>query len=346
MYLICFGTRPELIKLIPIIIKFRENNIKFKSLFTGQHETLIKDFYKYINSPDVVLENVMEHGQTLNMLSSKILIKMDLIFNNNNFKYVIVQGDTTSSLAISLSAFHNKVKIIHIEAGLRTFDKYNPFPEEINRKIISSTADIHFCPTEISVTNLNNENIKDNVYLSGNTIVDMYKYITENTNPDNYIDKIIKENEKYIIITLHRRENRGNKMNYMWKQINDLSNKYKFVYITHPSLPESKNILNKENIILLDPINYENMVHLITNSSGIITDSGGIQEESVCANKKVLVCRETTERPETISSGFGKLIDTKIEENIDFLFENNNIINTNPYGDNVSDKILNVISSL
>jgi UDP-N-acetylglucosamine 2-epimerase (non-hydrolysing) len=340
MYLICFGTRPELIKCIPIIQKFKEKNISFKTLFTGQHEELIKDFYKYIDNPDFTFTNIMEHGQTLNELSSKILSKSNSLFKENQgvFDYVMVQGDTTTAYSFALSSFHFQIPLIHLEAGLRTNNKYSPFPEEINRRLISQIASIHLCPTQKSMENLHNENIRDNVYLTGNTIVDMYDYIQKNTNPDSYVKTLIKENENYFVVTLHRRENRGEKIKNMWEQLNQLSNKYKFFYISHPSLPESKKLLH-ENIIVLKPQNYENMIHLVLNSSGIITDSGGLQEEAVCAMKKVLVCRDTTERPETIECGIGKLIDTNIMDNITFFDEKMIDVIENPYGNNVSEKV-------
>lgn len=346
MYLICFGTRPELIKCIPIIQKFKEKNIHFKTLFSGQHETLIEDFYKYIDKPDFILTNIMEHGQTLNQLSSKILLNLNKLFIENNFSNIIVQGDTTTAYTIALSAFYFKIPVIHLEAGLRTNNKYSPFPEEINRRLISQIASIHLCPTKLSLENLQKEQITNKVYLVGNTIVDIYKYIFEKTNPSNKIQEIINNNKDYIVVTLHRRENRGEKMNLMWQQLNTLSIKYRFIYITHPSLPDSKNILDNSNIILLEPQDYESMVHLISNSKGIITDSGGLQEEAVCANKRILVCRDTTERPETIECGLGKLIDTKIIDNIKFFDEEIINLKENPYGNNVCEKIINIISRL
>ena len=335
MYLICFGTRPELIKLIPLIHKFKKENIQFKTLFSGQHENLIQDFYKYIDYPDYIFKNIMEHGQTLNKLAGKIINHMDELYDKELVTNVIVQGDTTTAFTIALSAFHRQIKIIHLEAGLRTNNKNSPFPEELNRRMISQLCDIHLCPTNISINNLQNEKITQNVYLVGNTIVDMYEYILKNTRPN----QDIQNYKDYILVTLHRRENRGEKINVMWKQLNDLSSKYKFIYITHPSLAESKKVLNN-NIIILEPQNYESMVHLIYNSKGIITDSGGLQEEAVCANKKVLVCRDTTERPETIECGLGKLVDTQITENISFLNEVSDYIIDNPYGNNVCEKII------
>ena len=343
MYLICYGTRPELIKLIPLIHKFKENNIEFKTLFSGQHEDLISIFNKYIDKPHYEFKKIMEHNQTLNSLSSKIMLKMDYIYNKETFDKIIIQGDTTTALTIALSAFHRNIDVIHLEAGLRTNNKHSPFPEELNRRMISQIASIHLCPTKKSFENLNNECIKENVYLVGNTIVDIYKYIINKTSPSKNIQTIVCTNNKYIVVTLHRRENRGDKMLSMWNQLNDLSSKYKFIYITHPSIPTSISILNSNNIIILDPLNYEDMVHLIANSSGIITDSGGLQEEAVCSNKKVLICRDTTERPETIECGLGKLINNNIYENITFLNETKTTIDINPYGINVCDKILKII---
>ena len=340
MYLICFGTRPELIKLIPLIQIFKEKNIQFKTLFSGQHENLIKDFYKYIDEPDYVFTNIMEHGQTLNQLSSKILLQSNQLFLENTFSHVIVQGDTTTAYSLALSAFHFQIPVIHLEAGLRTNDKYSPFPEEINRRLISQISSIHLCPTKMSIENLQKEQITNGVHLVGNTVVDIYKYIFENTIPSNKIQDIIDNNKEYIVVTLHRRENRGDKIFSMWNQLNTLSIKYKFVYITHPSLPDSKKILDNSNIILLDPQDYESMVHLISNSKGIITDSGGLQEEAVCANKRALVCRDTTERPETIDCGLGKLIDTQITENICFFDEEFIDVIDNPYGNDVCEKII------
>lgn len=340
MYLICYGTRPELIKLIPLINKFKEKNKKFLTLFSGQHQDLIKDFYNLVEKPNIILENVMERGQNLDSLVSKILLKMSFVFENNNIDDVIIQGDTSSSFAIALSSFHHKKNIIHVEAGLRTFNKYSPFPEEMNRVMISNLANIHLCPTSIALENLKKENIINNVYNVGNTIVDMFDFVSRNKTMNEKIKNLISEQNDYILVTLHRRENRGEKMENMWFQLNKLSEKYNIIYITHPSLPDAK---KKLKVKLIDPVDYVSMVHLILNCKGMITDSGGLQEEAVCAGKKVLICRDTTERPETISSGYGKLVDTKIIDNFLFLFDNIDDKNENPYGENVCDKIINLL---
>ena len=344
MYLITYGTRPEIIKIFPLIKKFIKNNIKFFTLFSGQHKDLYNNFKDLLPKPDFILENIMEHNQTLNKLSSKILCNIDkILVENDNITHIIVQGDTTTAFSIALAGFNHKKKIIHLEAGLRTHDKYSPFPEEINRTLISNIADIHLCPTNISVSNLNTENIYDNVYLVGNTIVDSFNYIYNNSSiPSNIYNLTINIINNYYLVTLHRRENRGKKIKNMWNQLNSLSNQCNFIYITHPSLSESTTYLNNK-IIKLDPQDYISMVFLIKNSKGIITDSGGIQEEAVCAQKKVLICRDTTERPETITTNWGILVYDNIIDNISFFdIENKNIL-SNPYGENVCDKIIQLI---
>lgn len=346
MYLICYGTRPEIIKLFPLIKNFQKNNIFFKTLFTGQHEDLISDFYSLIPKPDFLLKNLMEQGQSLNKLTYKILFKMEDILNTNkDIKNIIVQGDTTSAFSIALCGFYNKIKIIHLEAGLRTFDKQSPFPEEANRCLISQITDIHLVPTINAKNNLLKENITNNVYNVGNTIVDSYSYVLKNIDMPNSIKHIINKYEKYIIITLHRRENRDN-MIKLWNQLNEISKIYakiKLIYIKHHSLPEVVDHLIND-ILLINPLDYISMVYLIKNSYGIISDSGGLQEEAICANKKILICRNTTERQETIDYNYGKLINCNIINNFSFLFDYSNINNSfNPYGYNVCDKIIEII---
>tara|TARA_B110000211_G_scaffold233910_1_gene301578 strand:- start:3622 stop:4698 length:1077 start_codon:yes stop_codon:yes gene_type:complete len=357
MYLICYGTRPEIIKVFPVINAFAKNKIKFNTLFSGQHQDLFTQFKHIIPTPTFILDNIMTHNQTLNQLSSKILNKIDtILLEHKDIQYIIVQGDTTTAYSIAMAGFHHKKTIIHLEAGLRTFNKYSPYPEEINRALLSRIADIHLCPTEQSIVNLQSEGIANKVYLIGNTVVDAFEHIVSNYTMPHHIQKLIQAivNKKYYIVTLHRRENRGDIMKLLWNQLNTLSSTHTFIYITHPSLPEAYTYL-KDTIIKMDPQDYISMVFLIKNSAGIITDSGGLQEEAVCAKKKVLVCRNTTERPETISSGWGKLIHTNILNNIEFLDNSDNTGNTtgddsipriNPYGTNVCDKIINIVQSL
>ena len=334
MYLFCYGTRPEMIKMFPLIEAFDKNNIPYKTLFSGQHKDLFKQFKNYLPTPDFIMKT-MEKKQSLNKLSSKIFAQYDNI-DLTGITHVIVQGDTTTAYILAMAAFNKKLKVVHLEAGLRTNNKYSPFPEEMNRKLISSIANIHLCPTEIAVNNLKKEGITRDVYLVGNTVVDAFELISNKR-------KVLEQ--PTLLVTLHRRENRKH-MHILWEQLNTISKTKRIVYLVHPSLKEeAKNYLD-ENIIRLNGVCYEDMVELIKGSEGIITDSGGLQEEAVCAGKKVLVCRDTTERPETIESGWGKLVGKDIIENLDFLYEKKTKDNRlkNPYGKDVCKKIINVLN--
>lgn len=341
MYLFCYGTRPEIIKQFPLIKEFEKRKIKYKTLFTGQHLDLVKDYYNLIGDPDYTLENVLKPGQSLNQLVSKILSKTDILLTENI--KLIVQGDTSTAFAVALAGFQNNNKVIHLEAGLRTFNIRSPFPEEANRSLISKISDIHFCPTRKAVANLKAEGIKKNVFLVGNTIVDSFKYIDEYGIPSEGVKKIVSKNTPYIICTLHRRENKKNLVK-LWRDINKIHNRKKIIYINHPSITKSAQYLSK-NVLQINPVSYQDMIYLIKNSNGIISDSGGIQEEVVSAKKNILICRDTTERPETVDSGYGKLIGLDIADNIDFL-DNKNHNNKNPYGKNVSQKITDILCEL
>lgn len=342
MFLVCYGTRPELIKLFPVINKLKEKNLPYKTLFSGQHKNLIKEYKEMVDEPTFTLEGVFEKGQSINSLVSKIINKSSKILESDNFK-VIVQGDAGTTMAIALSSFNTLNEIIHVEAGLRTNNLLSPFPEEANRKIITQIANYHFCPTEEAENNLKKEGVVKNVFTVGNTIVDSFDAILTKPLKNKKLQALIDNSQEYYLCTLHRRENRGENFIEMWKQLSEVSLKKNVIYIKHPSVTGSENYL-KNNVKIIDPVSYEEMLHLIKNSSGLITDSGGIQEEAVCAQKNVLICRDTTERPETIDSGFGKLVGTNILKNIKFLESNNDLNRKNPYGKNVSEKIVNILS--
>ena len=333
MFLFCYGTRPEMIKMFPLIDKFNKNKIPYKTLFSGQHKDLFEQFKNYLPTPDFLMD-IMEKDQSLNRLTSKIFKQIDIL-DLSGVTHIIVQGDTTTAYAMAMGAFNKKLKVVHLEAGLRTYNKYSPYPEEMNRTLISKIADIHLCPTEIAVNNLKREGIINNVFLVGNTVVDAFELISGN-------NKILEQ--PTLLVTLHRRENRPY-MKLLWNQLNIISETKRIIYLVHPSLKEEAYKYLDERITKLNGVCYEEMVKLIKESGGIITDSGGLQEEAVCAGKKVLVCRDTTERPETIGSGWGKLVGVKILENIDFLYEKKKKDNElkNPYGENVCDKIVNVL---
>jgi UDP-N-acetylglucosamine 2-epimerase (non-hydrolysing) len=335
MFLFCFGTRPEIIKLFPLIQEFKEYNIPFKILFTGQHKDLHKNFHNLIHKYDFEL-SVMVKGQPLNLLVANILTQTEPIFQNNKFTHIVVQGDTATSYALALSAFFHKTKIIHIEAGLRTYHKYQPFPEEINRRMISHIADIHFVPTELSKNNLLKENINhQHIHIVGNTIIDALRLM-----------EIPSINSNKVIVTLHRRENRD-KLGVLLDQINKISfqHKFKIIVVKHPSITNEtyKKYLN-DSIKIIDPLPYIDFLKLLAQSKFIISDSGGIQEECTYFKKKILICRNFTERPEVIDSGFGILVGDNIIDNIKWAMKPLHKYKNNPFGDGfASRKIINVL---
>jgi len=272
---------------------------------------------------------------------ANILTQSEPIFENE-FSHIIVQGDTATSYALSLSAFFHKVKVIHIEAGLRTYHKYEPFPEEINRTMISHIADIHFVPTKLSADNLLKENINHkDIYIVGNTIIDAIRLM--NIEPS-------KSNN--VIVTLHRRENRD-KLEILLSQINTISFQHpslKFIVIKHPSISNKKyrEYLN-DSIKILDPLPYLTFIKLVASCRFIISDSGGIQEEVTYFKKKILICRNVTERPEVVTAKFGKLVGDNIVNNVKWamLSLKKEVLKKSPFGDGYScEKIVNILKKI
>ena len=326
MFLVCFGTRPEYIKVKSLI----DNLENVKTCFTGQHTNLLDGI-----KVDIKLDMV---NATLNRLNDIIIntLQNSKIFENIN--YVVVQGDTTSALSIALSAFNNKIKVIHLEAGLRTYNINDPYPEELNRQLISRIANIHLCPTELNKKNLIVEGIKNNIYVTGNTGLDN-------------IDKrdILYGNK--IIVTLHRRDNHHN-IDEWFKTIEKLAKKYselEFILPIHPNpnVQKHRYILNKVKVI--EPVPHPIMINFLKECKFIISDSGGIQEEASFLNKKIIICRNFTERPEVLESSHGILCDLphKLEEIFDKLNLDYMIDKPCPFGDGFAYKkivsILNVL---
>jgi len=330
MILLTYGTRPEYIKIKPLINKLLENKINYKILFTGQHEDIVP------KDSDFLLKFKEYSDNRLNNILINCLMIPDEWFVGIDF--VLVQGDTTSVLGISLAAFNRKIKVIHLESGLRTYDYDNPYPEEINRQIVSRISDINFCPTELNLTTLINEKVIGKSFVVGNTVLDnlvMYKKDCEYTNK--------------ILITLHRRENHP-LMHEWFKAINELSLEYpdyEFILPIHPNpkVNKHKNILT--NVKIIDPLSHDELIKILIKCSLIITDSGGLQEECSFFNKKCLVCRKTTERQESINkSSF--LIKSPKKLKSEFINHiKNPIINyISPYGDGYSsDKIIKIIKN-
>jgi len=285
MILLAYGTRPEWIKIKPIIDEFKKNNFEYKLLFTGQHETISTEF---IYDKQIII-GIGENR--LDTIVAACINRFGLLIKEWSITHVMVQGDTTSAMAVALSAFHHGIKVIHLEAGLRTYDKQNPYPEEINRRIISQIADIHLCPTIKAQLNLFSEQIIDNVYVVGNTVID---------NLLSYKDKCTYTNK--ILVTLHRRENHY-LMDRWFKELENLATmypEYAFILPLHPNPNVQKWKYLLKNMIVIDPLPYEKMLDLLVQCRLVITDSGGLQEEACFFNKKCLTCRIVTERPEAI----------------------------------------------
>jgi len=329
MILITYGTRPELIKVQPIIDLLETNEIEFKTLFTGQHKDLVDSTPTHQHNQINYVDNRLN-----DIIINSLMIDDDIF---NGVSHVLVQGDTTSVLGLAINAKHRGLKIIHLEAGLRTYDFKNPYPEEYNRVLTSKLADIHLAPTESNKLNLLSEGIKDeNIFVVGNTVLDGILNYKSNTTYS-----------KKILITLHRRENHQS-IGEWFRIINELAieyNDYQFILPIHPNpnVQKYKDILTNVNII--DPLDRGELLKLLNEVSLVITDSGGIQEESSFLNKKCLVCRKITERPESIGlSSFMVNDPQSLKKIFDEQIKNPMITIESPFGDGYSaKKIINVL---
>jgi len=314
-----FGTRPEAIKLAPVIKEFQKNNKLFetKICVTGQHRELLDEVLDLFEiKPEFDLK-VMEENQDLYGLTSKILLRSKDIFKFYKADLVFVQGDTTTAFAGCLASFYQKIPVAHVEAGLRTYDIYSPFPEEINRQLISRIATYHFAPTSGAKNNLIKEGIKeDRIIVSGNTVVDALLYILKKIkNKKIEIDGYRVRDKKYILVTAHRRENFGERFLNICQAIKEIaiSNpEVDIVYPVHPNpnvrVPAYKILNNIPNVYLIKPLDYLQFVYLMSKAFLILTDSGGVQEEASCLGKPVLVMRDSTERIEGVKAGLAKLV--------------------------------------
>lgn len=360
---VIFGTRPDAIKMAPII-KCLEQDDRFslKTISTAQHRSMLDDVLKVFNiKPDYDL-NVMKERQTLSQLTGNLIYALDKIFTSEGFDLVLVQGDTTSTFVGALISFYYHTAVGHVEAGLRTGDKYHPFPEEMNRKITGILADIHFAPLRSNKENLLREGVsEEDIYVTGNTVVDAILTASKKTFfPSNELKPIFKTNRKIILITAHRRENWGKPLENICEAIFLLARRYpdlEFVYPVHlnPAVRETvfPILSSQPNILLVSPLDYITFSHLISRSFFILSDSGGIQEEAPTFKKPVLLLRETTERQEAVKCGSVRLVGTskdKIYENGVRLIEDREFYDSmsvnvrNPFGDGkVSERIKNAI---
>lgn len=308
--LVALGTRPELIKLAPVINRLHKSKIiDLKICYTGQHKSLVKmssDIFKF--KPDFSL-NIMKKKQDSVYLVEKIFQKMRNVFKKYNCDSVIVQGDTTTAMAVALTGFYFKKKIYHIEAGLRTHDINDPFPEEANRKIISKISTINFAPTKNAMKNLIEENVdKKKIFVTGNTVIDSLKFITKKYN-------IKRSEENIILCTIHRSENINQNIgiiiNSLFKIAKDNPD-WKIIWPYHPNpiiTVKLKKFVNKyKNLLIISSLDYLNFLRILNKSKLIISDSGGIQEEAAYLGKYVFIMRKETERPEIILNNLGKIL--------------------------------------
>ncbi len=361
--LFIIGTRPELIKMFPIINYLKcAGNKSFRVVSTGQHKELLRPYWKVFNiKPDYEL-NIIKKGQSLSSLTARAIVAIDKLLlglTNQFFPEVIVaQGDTTTVMASSMVAFYHNIKFAHVEAGLRSGDMLNPFPEEFNRKVAGITASYHFAPTMIAKKNLMKESVEEkDIHVVGNTVVDTLHYFKNSSILDKhqFARKELLGVKGMVLVTCHRRENHLY-LDELIDAIDILSNqnsKLTFVWPVHPNPSVKGHVLSskiakKENVILTPPLEYLDLLKVISNAKVIISDSGGIQEEAPSFNVPVLILRESTERPEAVNIGFSKLVGMS-KDSIVNSFYNFKIHNTknlmNPYGDgNSSSRIIKIIN--
>ena len=359
-----FGTRPEAIKLAPLILQTQlDPQIKTIVCSTGQHLEMLDQVLEIFGiKPDYSLR-IMSKNQTLFSITSKIINKVEKILDAEAPDIVVVHGDTTSTLCGALAGYYKQIKIAHVEAGLRTGDKFSPWPEEGNRKIVASIADIHFAPTKNAFDALISEGVpKEDIKITGNTVIDAIQLtalnINESANLTSQMESkfsFLDKNKKIILVTGHRRESFGQGFLNICNAIKRVAVSNKDVQICYPvhlnpnvQGPVHKLLLNHKNIFLIDPQDYQSFVYLMQISHIILTDSGGIQEEAPSFGKPVLVMRDKTERPEAIQSGTAKLVGTDedlIFSSVEKLLTNDLeykkfSIAKNPYGDGKASKYI------
>lgn len=372
--MLIFGTRPEAIKMSPLVREFQKYPMDFKTIVcvTGQHRKMLDQVLELFEiAPDYDL-NIMKQGQDLYDITSRVLTGMRSVLKEVQPDIVLVHGDTTTSTAAALAAFYQQIPIGHVEAGLRTYDMYSPWPEEMNRQITGRIATYHFAPTFLSQQNLLSEGVNESrITVTGNTVIDALYIVVDKIKNNKQLDERLEntlagagyntdrldDNRKLVLITGHRRENFGNGFISICKAIKTLAEKYPetdFVYPMHlnPNVRkpihdifgEELSILN--NMFFIEPLEYLSFVYLMEKSTIVLTDSGGIQEEAPGLGKPVLVMRDTTERPEALEAGTVKLVGTnydKIVNEVSALIDNQEYYSImskamNPYGDGRASK--------
>jgi UDP-N-acetylglucosamine 2-epimerase (non-hydrolysing) len=357
-----FGTRPEAVKMCPVIIELKKHpEVQTIVCLTGQHKEMLLQVMDIFGIQDYYNLNIMRQNQTLTTITADVLEQFEKILVDESPDIILVHGDTTSSFAAALAAFYRQIPVGHIEAGLRTYNKYSPYPEEMNRTLTSKIADLHFAPTKNNEQNLRKEGIDKGIYITGNTVIDAlkttikekYYFKTEKLNKINYLKN------RMILVTAHRRENLGEPLINICNAINNLSGNYQDIVIIFPVHlnPAVQKIVygllkNKPKIYLIDPVDVEEMHNILSRSYLVMTDSGGLQEEAPSCGIPVLVLRKETERPEAVEAGTVKVIginERDIYQAAKLLLDNKQEYEKmaraiNPYGDgHSSQKIVDII---
>jgi len=363
LVLVIIGTRPEAIKLAPVIKQLKKvgGDVDVHVCVTGQHrEMLDQMLHMFEIEPDTDLD-IMEHRQSLSNTAASVLIRLDPVLVRLKPDWVIVQGDTTTVMASAIAAHHRQHKVAHVEAGLRSYDRENPFPEEMNRVLADHISDIHFAPTGRAKANLQEEGISpESIFVTGNTAVDALLEIVESPTLNDYQTPAIPEVENLILVTAHRRENHGKPLQGICDALSEIAGRgdVHIVYTVHKNpavwYPVHERLHGDSGITLLPPVEYPLMVNLMRRCKMILTDSGGIQEEAPTLGKPVLVLRTVTERPEAVETGAARVVGTdamNIVKEVYELLDNSHSYQMmaqarNPFGDGrAAERIARIISS-
>jgi len=361
--LVLFGTRPEAIKLAPVIHELKRKGFETVVVSSSQHKQLLKPFLAPLNIEVNHDLSVMKRNQSLNDVTSRVTAKLDKILETERPDLILVQGDTTTTLAGALAGFNRKIPVGHVEAGLRSGNVMSPFPEEMNRRLVSQIATFHFAATEDNRQNLLDEGVDDKkIFVTGNPVVDLLFTMLKNLNVDPAISQLLTatEGKKRILLTTHRRESFGDSMTANLKVMRDFIDDHEdtcLLFPVHPN-PNVKNIAKEilgrhDRIHLLDPLDYSNFLAIMRSAWLIVSDSGGVQEEAPSLGKPLLILRENTERPEAIRSGVAKLVGSNgsLKKLLNENYTDETWIKSvrkvnNPFGDgSAAAKIVNVITS-
>ncbi len=359
--LVLFGTRPEAIKLAPVIHELRRQGIETLVISSSQHKKLLLPFLKTLNVDVDIDLSVMKRNQSPNEVCAKVIAGLDKILAAQKPDMIIVQGDTTTTLAGAMAGFNRRIPVGHVEAGLRSGNLMSPFPEEMNRRLVSQVAAFHFAATEENRRNLLSEDVpQEKIFVTGNTVVDSLQKMLKDLKPSREIDELIKrtEGKKRLLVTTHRRESFGEKLTDNLRTIGDFVDRHDDVCVFFPVHPNpnvkaiAREILGRrERVHLLDPLDYPDFLALMRSAWLIVSDSGGVQEEAPSMGKPLLILRENTERPEAVTAGVARLVG---DGSFKTILENTYAVNTwidsvqkiaNPFGDGRSaERIVKIIA--